>query len=70
MFYSDKTGEINRKHGNTLVGTLRKTYGNSFAPGCDDDAKLSDVLNKMDEPSLSRLRHDQEFAILDEVCRG
>lgn len=70
MFHFDKTDEINRKHGSTLVSTLRKTYGNSFAPGCADNAKLKDVLDKMDEPSLSRLRHDQDFAILDEVCRN
>jgi hypothetical protein len=25
--HRDKNGEISRKHGNTLVGTLRKTYG-------------------------------------------
>ncbi len=68
--FIDRTGEITRKYGNTLIATLRKTYGNDFAPGCAGDAKLKDVLDRMDEPSLSRLRHDQEFAILDEVCRG
>src|SRR5205085_5379684 len=26
---------IARKHGNTLIRTLRETYGASFAPGCD-----------------------------------
>ncbi len=68
--FIDRTGEITRKHGNTLIATLRKTYGNDFAPGCADDEKLGDVLGRMDESSLSRLSHDQEFAILDEVCRG
>jgi hypothetical protein len=28
-----KTGEIRRKHGNTLIRTLRKTYGPDFAKG-------------------------------------
>jgi hypothetical protein len=28
--HRDKTGRIDRKHGNTLVGTLRKTYGDHF----------------------------------------
>ena len=37
------------KHGNTLIGTLRKTYGPHFAKGCGDDKKLSDVLHKIDE---------------------
>jgi hypothetical protein len=31
--HRDKTGRIDRKHGNTLVGTLRKTYGDHFAKG-------------------------------------
>jgi hypothetical protein len=34
--HRDKNGEISRKHGNTLVRTLRKLYGAGFAPGCSD----------------------------------
>jgi hypothetical protein len=68
--FVDKTVEISRKHGNTLIATLRKAYGNDFAPGCADNEKLGVALGKMDEPSLSRLCHDQEFAVLDEVCRA
>ena len=49
-----------KKHGNTLIGTLRKTYGPHFAKGCADDDKLSDVLHKLDEPSLSALVEDQK----------
>jgi hypothetical protein len=30
--HRDKNGEIDRKHGNTLISTLRETYGPSFAP--------------------------------------
>jgi len=29
----DLYGEIRQKRGDTLVGTLRKTYGADFAPG-------------------------------------
>ena len=29
--HRDKNGEISKKHGNTLIGTLRKTYGPHFA---------------------------------------
>jgi hypothetical protein len=65
--FIDRTDEISRKHGNTLSVPA---YGNDFAPGCADNATLGDVLDKMDEPSLSRLIHDQEFAKLEEVCRG
>jgi hypothetical protein len=57
--HRDKTGEISRKHGNTLIRTLRKTYGESFAGSCGNKKKLDDVLNKLDEPSLTRLIHDQ-----------
>jgi hypothetical protein len=44
--HRDKSGEISRKHGNTLIRTLRKTYGQGFAKGCGDDEKLSDVLQR------------------------
>ena len=29
--HRNKDGEISYKHGNTLIGTLRKVYGQSFA---------------------------------------
>jgi hypothetical protein len=30
----DKNGQMSRKHGNTLMSTLRKHYGRDFAFGC------------------------------------
>jgi hypothetical protein len=54
----DKNGEVSKKHGNTPIGTLRKTYASHFAPGCRDDEELGDVLHKLDEPSLARLVRD------------
>jgi hypothetical protein len=68
--HRDKNGEISRKHGNTLIRTLRKTYGPGFAGGCADDAKLSDVLTKLDETSLSHLIHDHEAGYLEQICRS
>lgn len=53
--HRDKNGEISRKHGNTLISTLRKTYGDGFAAGEPATAKLSEVLARLDEPSLSKL---------------
>src|SRR5215472_2745538 len=53
--HRDKSGEISRKHGNSLIHTLRKTYGQSFAKGCGDDEKLNDVVHKLD---LIHLIHD------------
>ena len=51
-------GRISRKHGNTLVGTLRKIYGQHFLPQFVATDDLADVLLKMDEPSLTKLHHD------------
>lgn len=52
--HRDKDGTIARKHGNTLMRTLRETYGAGFAPGYDPNAKLQDCLHKLAEKSLSR----------------
>jgi hypothetical protein len=52
--YPDTSGEISRKHGHTLIGTLRTSYGSRFAKNCTDDEKLSDVLRSwMDRLCLS-----------------
>ncbi len=66
--HRDKDGEISRKHGNTLIGTLRKTYGKNFAAGAGDHEKLSDVLHRLDEHSLSQLRRDHEAGRLHEIA--
>ena len=47
---------IVRKHGNTLVSTLRRTYGSDFAPGVRSDQKLAEILDRIDEGSLRKLR--------------
>lgn len=62
--HRDKSGEISRKHGNTLVSTLRKIYGGSFAGNFGPHEKLSDVLSAMDEDSLSKLVKDYEAGTL------
>jgi hypothetical protein len=56
--HRDKNGEVSKKHGKTLVGTLRNTYGAHFAPGCDDRESSADVLHKLDEPPLRQLVRD------------
>jgi hypothetical protein len=58
-------GEISHKHGNTLIGTLRKIYGQSFAAGYPPTEKLSEVLLHLNETSLSQLRRDHETGHLD-----
>ena len=62
--YRDKGGEISRKYGDALIGRLRMSYGSGFAKGCGDDDKLSDVLVKLDERSLSKLVRDYKNGML------
>src|SRR5258706_4928181 len=58
--HRNKDGEISGKHGNTLVRTLRKVYGQGFAAGYPETAKLSEVMFHLNETSLSQLRRDHE----------
>jgi hypothetical protein len=51
--HRNKNGEIRGKNGNTLIRTLRKVYGQSFAAGYPETEKLSEVLLKLNETSLS-----------------
>ena len=50
----DQNGEIRQKRGDTLVGTLRKSYGPDFAPGVRSDMRL-DTLRERKGSSLSRI---------------
>ena len=63
--HRNRDGEISDKHGNTLIRTLRKVYGLSFAAGYPETDKLSEVLLKLNETSLSQLRRDHETGHLD-----
>jgi hypothetical protein len=56
--HRDKDGGISRKHGNTLISTLRQTYVQNFAPGVAGHVRLSTVVQQLDEPSLSQLVRD------------
>ena len=53
--HRDTTGEIIRKHGNTLVSVLRRIYGEAFALGEPESAELGDVLARLHETSLTQL---------------
>lgn len=64
--HRDLDGQIIKKHGNTLVSTLRKIYGQRFLQGfAKDRDKLSTVLAKADEPSLHQLRGDMSKLYAD-----
>jgi hypothetical protein len=58
--HRNKDGEISHKHGNTLIRTLRKIYGQVFAAGYPETEKLSEVLHQLNEAALSQLRRDHE----------
>ena len=49
----DDNGEIRRKRSDTLVGTLRREYGDDFAESFRSDAQLGTVLRETDSTSLS-----------------
>lgn len=49
----DTSGHAREKRGDTRVDTLRKTYGDSFAPGVRGDAHLKTLLDRTGSSSLS-----------------
>jgi hypothetical protein len=49
----DEDGEIRKKRDDTLVRTLRKTYGPDFAHDFRSDATLGTVLSETNSASLS-----------------
>lgn len=56
--HCDKGGKIEKKHGNTRVGSLRKEYGASFAKGRRNDMMLKTLLRETGSASLHEyLRH-------------
>ena len=56
--HRDKNGPIARECGNTLIRTLRVKYGFTFAQGESNSAKLIDIIERLDEPSLRQLIQD------------
>ena len=56
--HRDKSGKIERKHGNTRVGSLRKEYGASLAKGRRSDLMLKTLLRETGSASLHRYLRD------------
>lgn len=50
--HRDKSGKIERKHGNTKVAALRKEYGELFAAGRRKDMLLKTLLKETGSASL------------------
>ena len=49
----DEDGSIRRKRGDTLIYTLRREYGDDFAPGVRSDKRLDALLEDAGVSSLS-----------------
>ena len=49
------TAKSGKRRSDTLVGTLRKEYGDNFAKGYRSDVKLGTVLKQEDAATLDRL---------------
>lgn len=58
----DREGELAKRLGNVQIRDLRRSYGNKFAPRINRYARLRDVLQKLDTPSLLMLA-DQPGAL-------
>ena len=50
--HRDKSGKIEKKHGNTRVASLRKEYGETFAKGYRKDMMLKTLLKETGSSSL------------------
>jgi hypothetical protein len=50
----DQDGQARHKRRDTLVGTLRETYGDKFAAGYRSDTKLGTVLKEKGVPTLDQ----------------
>jgi hypothetical protein len=58
--HRDKGGQIEKKHGNTRIGSLRKEYGAAFAKGRRSDMMLKTLLGETGSGSLhDYLRHHE-----------
>jgi hypothetical protein len=53
--HRDITGQIDKKHGNTLLKALRKQYGQHLAPGRRSDMMLRTMRAEAGGKSLSRM---------------
>jgi hypothetical protein len=58
--HRDKDGDIHRKMGNTLIRTLRKTYGDGFAKSWRSDKKLENLLDDTGAKSLTDYRKNYD----------
>ena len=81
--HRDKSGRIEKKHGNTKVAALRKEYGDSFAKGRRKDMMLKNLLKEAgcdrctstcgsitSRPQSARLPSFRQLSVPRELARG
>jgi|ERR1700757_3253428 hypothetical protein len=64
-----RLGALKARHGHKSVGAIRAHYGPQFAKGCAEGETLSEVMHKLDEPTLRKLLEGHESGEL-EAIRG
>jgi hypothetical protein len=68
--HRNKTGELGRKHGTTVIGTLRTQYDPHFAEDIAESETLNDAFHKRDGRSLTKLVSDFETGQLEDIVRA
>lgn len=53
--HRNEDGQIDRKHGNTKIDSLRETYGGNFGGNHRGDMELENLLKQENVDSLSQL---------------
>jgi hypothetical protein len=64
---STRFGALKARHGTTPIGTLRSHYGPQFAKECSDTETLTEVLHKLDEPTLTKLLGAHDSGELERI---
>ncbi len=62
--------EIAQKHGNIMVSTFRKIYGDDFAKDMGPTTKLSVAMETLDRDSKAKLERDAKAGKLDDRIRS
>ena len=68
LIMTNRNREFRQNSAHMLIGALRQTYGPSFAKGCADNERLSDVLAK--DASLRRVIRDHEAEKFEQISRS
>jgi len=58
--HRDQNGQISKKHDNTTIATLRKTYGENFAENRRSDMHLGTLLDEVGVPSLTQYLREEK----------